>query len=83
MTDRARVEGISRFTALMLAINREMLDLFEDLGPIRIAKRASGITELEITLPRRDAGPHLSELMRGSASGRYKVTPTRPEGLDA
>ncbi len=83
VTDRARVEGISRFTALMLAINREMLDLFEDLGPIRIAKRASGITELEITLPRRDAGPHLSELMRGSASGRYKVTPTRPEGLDA
>ena len=83
VTDRARVEGISRFTALMLATNREMLDLFGDLGPIRIAKRASGITELEIALPRQDAGPHLSELMRGSASGRYKVTATQPESLDA
>jgi GNAT superfamily N-acetyltransferase len=76
LADRAREEGIGRFTALMLADNRNMLDLFESLGPIRILERASGTIELEITLPSRGAGPHLSELLRGSASGRYKVIAT-------
>ena len=82
LADRARAEGISRFTALMLASNRDMLDLFEDLGPVRILQRASGTVELEIALPRRGAGSHLGELLRGSASGRYKVIATPPESLD-
>lgn len=73
LADRARAEGISRFTALMLADNRDMLDLFENLGPVQILERTSGTIELEITLPSRGAGPHLSELLRGSASGRYNV----------
>ena len=76
LADRARAEGIRRFTALMLATNRDMLDLFEALGPIRIVERGSGTTELEITLPSSGAGPHLDELLRGSASGRYEVTAT-------
>jgi len=83
LADRARAEGIRRFTALMLATNREMIDLFEELGPIRILERASGTIELEITLPGRGAGPHLRELLRGSASGRYKVIATPPESLDS
>jgi GNAT superfamily N-acetyltransferase len=83
LADRARAEGISRFTALMLAVNREMLDLFEDLGPVRILRRVSGTIELEIALPCRGAGPHLRELLRGSASGRYKVIATPPESLDS
>jgi GNAT superfamily N-acetyltransferase len=83
LADRARAEGISRFTALMLATNRKMLDLFEDLGPVRILTPASGTLELEITLPRRGAGPHLRELLRGSASGRYKVISTPSESLDS
>jgi GNAT superfamily N-acetyltransferase len=83
LADRARAEGISRFTALMLETNREMLGLLEDLGPVRILERASGTIELEITLPRRGPGAHLRELLRGSASGRYKVIATPPEGLDS
>jgi len=73
LADRARAEGIQRFTALMLAGNREALTLFEDLGPVKILDRGSGTVELEITLPPRGAGPHLGELLRGSASGRYNV----------
>ncbi len=83
LADRAHDEGIRRFTALMLATNRDMLDLFEKLGPIRILERASGTIELEITLPPDGPGPHLRELLRGSASGRYKVITTPPASLDA
>jgi protein lysine acetyltransferase len=83
LADRARAEGIRRFTALMLASNREMRDLFEDLGPVRILERASSTIELEITLPSSGAGPHLRELLRGSASGRYQVIARPPESLDA
>jgi|NGEPerStandDraft_6_1074524.scaffolds.fasta_scaffold17495_4 GNAT superfamily N-acetyltransferase len=83
LADRARAEGIRRFTALLLATNRKMLDLFEDLGPLRILKLGSGTTELEITLPGRGAGPHLRELVRGSANGRYKVIATPPESVDS
>jgi GNAT superfamily N-acetyltransferase len=83
LADRARAEGIGRFTALMLATNRDMLDLFEALGPIRIVERGSGTTELEITLPSSGAGPHLDELLRGSASGRYEVTATSLGGGDS
>jgi GNAT superfamily N-acetyltransferase len=83
LADRARAEGISRFTALLLATNRAMLDLLKDLGPVRILQLGSGTTELEITLPRRGAGPHLRELLRGSASGRYKLIAAPPESVDS
>jgi GNAT superfamily N-acetyltransferase len=77
LAGRARAEGIGRFTALVLASNREMLDLLEDLGSLRILKRGSGTVELEITLPGGGPGPHLRELLRGSAGGRYEVIPPR------
>jgi GNAT superfamily N-acetyltransferase len=83
LADCARAEGISRFTALTLAANRDMLDLLESLGPVRILERVAGTIELEITLPRRGAGAHLRELLRGSASGRYKVIATPADGLDS
>ena len=82
LADRARAEGIRRFTALMLASNREMLQLIEDLGPARTMEQAAGTVELEITLPLHGTGPHLGKLLRGSASGRYQVIPTAPENLD-
>jgi GNAT superfamily N-acetyltransferase len=81
LADRARAEGIRRFTALMLSDNRDMLDLFENLGPVRVLERRSGTTELEITLPKRGTGPHLRELLRGSATGRFKVIATPLEGV--
>jgi len=83
LADLAREEGITRFTALILATNRDMLDLLEDLGPLQILERGSGTIEVEITLPARGAGPHLRELLRGSASGRYQVVATPAEGVDS
>jgi hypothetical protein len=60
-----------------------MLELVEDLGPVRTIEQAAGTVELEITLPPRGTGPHLVKLLRGSASGRYQVIATAPEDLDS
>jgi RimJ/RimL family protein N-acetyltransferase len=76
LVDRARAEGIRRFTALMLATNREMLQLLEDLGPTRTLKCSAGTAEIELSLPQSGLGAHLDELLRGSASGRYRVSPS-------
>jgi GNAT superfamily N-acetyltransferase len=48
---RARDEGVRTFTALMLASNHEMMDLFEHLGPVRILERAAGTVEIEVAIP--------------------------------
>ena len=48
---RARQEGIRTFTALMLARNEQMMDLFEQLGPVRIVGRGAGTVEIEVTIP--------------------------------
>jgi hypothetical protein len=54
---RARDEGVRTFTALMLASNREMMDLFEHLGPVRIVGRAGGTIEIEVAIPPGAAAP--------------------------
>ena len=47
LTERAREEGLRRFTASVLAENREMLGLLEELGSFRIGPAASGVVEVE------------------------------------
>ena len=42
LSARARNEGIKSFTALMLATNREMMELLERLGPVRMLDRELG-----------------------------------------
>jgi RimJ/RimL family protein N-acetyltransferase len=79
LADRARAEGISRFTALILARNQSMLALVEDLGTVRTIERTAGTIEVEITLPPNGTGPQLRKLLRDSASGCYEVVAARPE----
>jgi GNAT superfamily N-acetyltransferase len=54
---RARDERVRTFTALMLASNHEMMDLFEHLGPVRIVGRAGGTVEIEVAIPPDAAAP--------------------------
>lgn len=54
---RARDEGVRTFTALMLASNHEMMDLFEHLGPVRIVGRAGGTVEIEVAISPDAAAP--------------------------
>jgi protein lysine acetyltransferase len=52
LADRAREEGITRFTVLMLAHNRAMRQLLADLGPTRVLSTGAGAVELAVDLSR-------------------------------
>jgi GNAT superfamily N-acetyltransferase len=64
---RAREEGISSFTALMLATNGTMMDLLEQLGPVRIVDRETCTVEVEVPNPTVTVGPALRRLVRVAA----------------
>jgi GNAT superfamily N-acetyltransferase len=81
---RAREEGIERFSALVLASNREMLELLEALGPVRVVDREAGTVEVEALLPADGLPPELRKLLRLSAqtdavlpAPRTRRTPSR------
>ena len=48
---RATGNGIELFTGVCLAENREMLQLFDELGPTTRHRRDGDVTEVEVTLP--------------------------------
>ena len=64
---RAREEGITTFTALMLATNKEMMDVITALGPVRIVDREAGTVEIEMPIPKLGLSPALKKLLRISA----------------
>ena len=64
---RARAEGIHTFTALMLATNDEMLDVFKALGPIQMVDRELATVEIEMPIPEVGLSPVLKKLLRVAA----------------
>ena len=69
LAERARDEGITQFTALMLSSNRPMRRLLEDLGPPRLHSSGAGAIELLVDLPAKPSvtsttGPGLERLER-------------------
>ena len=64
---RAREEGITTFTALMLATNKEMMDVITALGPVRIVDQQAGTVEIEMPIPKLGLSPTLKKLLRISA----------------
>ncbi len=83
LAQRAREEGIERFTATCLAHNREALELFEDVGATRVASTASGLVEAEIELPANDER-RLLDLLRAAATRHLVFRPARTRlGIEA
>jgi GNAT superfamily N-acetyltransferase len=78
LAERARAEGIVRFTALLLAENREMLELLEALGPVRMVDRHSDTVEVEAELAPEGAGPELHGVLGASARGPVRLGVRRP-----
>ena len=67
LSARAREEGVTTFTALMLATNQGMMDLFEALGPVRIVDREVDTVEIEMPNPEVGLSLVLKKLLRVAA----------------
>jgi N-acetylglutamate synthase-like GNAT family acetyltransferase len=76
---RAREEGITHFVALVLAENRDAVELFERLGGTTRERTGGGNLELLIELPEpgRLEGSLLAEALREAARGVVTMNPWR------
>jgi GNAT superfamily N-acetyltransferase len=69
LADRARAEGITRFSATVLAQNRDAIRLLERLGDAT-HEDDGDVLHFDIALPDTcDAGPTLRGLLRAAATG--------------
>jgi GNAT superfamily N-acetyltransferase len=76
LADRAREEGIERFTALLLASNAAMMGLLRSLGPVRVVSTDGPVVEVEVDLPPEGIGEQMAGVLRAAASGAEAVTDT-------
>jgi len=75
LSARAREEGITTFTALMLANNSDMMDMLSRLGPVRIVDQEAGTVEIEMSIPKIGLAPALKKLLRIAARDDVVVPP--------
>jgi GNAT superfamily N-acetyltransferase len=80
LAERAREEGIERFTALLLATNDQMHDVLSSLGPAHVISRDAGTVEVEVRLPEQGIGDHMAGVLRVAAGGTVELA-TPPWGL--
>jgi len=80
IAERAREEGINRFTALLLAENRQMLDVLASLGPAEVISRDTGTIDIAVDIPEAGIGDHMSGVLRVVAGGAVEMA-TPPWGL--
>lgn len=73
LADRAREEGLRRYSALVLAENRRALNLMEGLGVVTRRDLDAGSVTLEGELPSEGMGAQLQETLRAAASGLLRV----------
>ncbi len=64
---RARAEGIRSFTAMMLASNQQMMEVFEGLGPVHVVDRDAGTIQVEMPIPETGLAPALRKLLQIAA----------------
>lgn len=80
LAERARDEGIERFTALLLAANEQMHDVLASLGPATVISREAGTVEVEVEIPAAGIGDHMAGVLRVVAGGTVELA-TPPWGL--
>ena len=76
LADRARAEGIERFTALVAGDNPATRPFLHGLGgTVTVMEVGSGALEYEIELAPKGLGRQLETLLRAAAEGRWQVPP--------
>lgn len=73
LAQRAREEGVKRFTALVLARNQDMIDMLFRLGPAKIVDRSNGTVQIEAELPAAGLTDQLRTLLRMAAEMTKRV----------
>jgi GNAT superfamily N-acetyltransferase len=80
--ERARAEGITTFTASMLATNREMLDVLQGLGPFEVVDRELGCVEVEAPIATEGVSPILARMLKAVAREELKARePSAPQAF--
>jgi GNAT superfamily N-acetyltransferase len=75
LAERAREEGVRRFSALVLARNEDMIDMLFRLGPAKIVDRSNGTVQIEAELPAVGVGDHLHALLKLAAEMTKRFPP--------
>jgi GNAT superfamily N-acetyltransferase len=73
LTERARAEGIERFSAEVLAENERMLELAASLGDVSVSDAGEGAVELILELPDEGIGASLRETLRAAGRGLLRA----------
>src|SRR3954454_4072801 len=77
LTQRAREEGVRRFSAEVLADNRPMLELIDELGEVTLRHLDHGAVEVDIQLPPEGIGAALRESLRAAARELFRAPALR------
>ena len=82
LVERARAEGVRRFSAVVHSSNRPMFELLDQLGAIVSSSRDGSTVEIEIDLPPREGvGSQLRSALRAAATGNLTMA-FGPNGLE-
>jgi RimJ/RimL family protein N-acetyltransferase len=73
LSERARTEGVRRFSADILAENRPMLELIGELGDAHVIERDRGTVAVVVDLPPEGIGAALREALRAAARDVLRV----------
>lgn len=74
LADRARAEGVTSFSGLVLTDNELMLNLLHDLGRVRVVHSERGTVEIIVELPDTGLG-RLGRVLRAFARGDLVPSP--------
>jgi GNAT superfamily N-acetyltransferase len=75
IAERAREEGVKRFTAYVLARNDDMIDMLFRLGPAKVVDRQNGAVQIEADLPAAGVSDQLRGLLRMAAEMTKRFRP--------
>jgi RimJ/RimL family protein N-acetyltransferase len=73
LSERAREEGVRRFSAIVLSDNHRMLDMIAELGVVHVKDHQAGAIEVEVALPERGLAPALARTLKAAARGDLRV----------
>lgn len=79
LAERARQEGVTRFTAYVLARNEDMIDMLFRLGPAKVVDRQNGAVQIEAELPPAGVSDQLRGLLRVAAQMTKRFKPRPPK----